>query len=174
MGLCLSVTKKIPGFEGEKLTTVEKIQLFSFTVGHCSIHSRYFAPVIFLVLNFSFWLYHSFNNFSTPSKLSKIRIVSIGTLPPQPCSQSYQINVRIISSGVSALVKKFSSRTFNALAISLVLLSLGVRNPDSYWAMRFAAFPSKCSRSPSSRCVSPLCLRTSLIFSPSFITTSLR
>lgn len=120
--------------------------------------------MIFLVRSLFFWLYHSFKKQPTSSKLSKSRIVSIGTLPPQPCSQSYQINVRIISSGVSALVKKFSSRTFNALAISLVLLSLGVRNPDSYWAMRFAAFPSKCSRSPSSRCVSPLCLRTSLIW----------
>ena len=141
---------------------------------HCSIHSRYSAPVIVLALNFSFWLYHSFNNFSTSSKLSKSRIVSIGTLPPQPCSQSYQIIKRIMSSGVSALVKKFSSRTFNALAMSLVLLSLGVRNPYSYWAMRFAAFPSKCSRSPSSRCVSPRCMRTSLIFSPSFIATPFR
>ena len=91
--------------------------LFSFSVGQCSIHSRYFALVIVLALNFSFWLYHSFNNFSTSSKLSKSRIVSIGTLPPQPCSQSYQINVRIMSSGVSALVKKFSSWTFNALAM---------------------------------------------------------
>lgn len=166
--------KRIPGFEGEKLTTVEKIQLFSFTVGHCSIHSRYFALVIFLAFNFFFCLHHSFKKSPTSSKSSKSKTISMGTHPLQPCSQSYQINVRIISSGVSALVKKFSSRTFNALAISLVLLSLGVRNPDSYWAMRFAAFPSKCSRSPSSRCVSPLCLRTSLIFSPSFITTSFR
>ena len=40
--------------------------------------------------NFSFWLYHSFNNISTSSKLSKSRIASIGTLPPQSCSQSYR------------------------------------------------------------------------------------
>ena len=64
--------------------------LLSFSVGQCSIHSRYSAPVIFLVLNFSFWLYHSFNNISTSSKLSKSRIASIGTLPPQSCSQSYR------------------------------------------------------------------------------------
>ena len=122
-------------------------------MGHCSIHSRYFAFMIFLVLSLFFWLYHSFKKQPTSSKLSKSRIASIGTLPPQSCSQSYQINVRIISSGVSALVKKFSLQTFRTLAISWILSSLGVRNPDSYWAMRFAAFPSKCSRSPSSRCV---------------------
>ena len=80
--------------------------------------------------NFSFWLYHSFNNISTSSKLSKSRIASIGTLPPQSCSQSYQINVRIISSGVSALVKKFSSLTFNAsdvetVATKVILLRAG-------------------------------------------------
>lgn len=124
--------KKIPGFEGEKLTIVEKFQLFSFTVGHCSIHSRYFAFMIFLVLSLFFWLYHSFKKQPTSSKLSKSRIASIGTLPPQSCSQSYQINVRIISSGVSALVKKFSLRTFRTLAISWILSSLGIRNPDSY------------------------------------------
>lgn len=164
--------KKDALFFRKKSSITDEIQSFSLSDGHCSIHSRYFAPVIFLVLNFPFWLYHSFKKQPTSSKSSKSRIVSIGTLPPQPCSQSYQIIKRIMSSGVSALVKKFSSRTFNALAMSLVLLSLGVRNPDSYWAMRFAAFPSKCSRSPSSRCVNPLCLRTSLIFSPSFIATS--
>ena len=92
-----------------KINDAEKFYCFLLLKGHCSIHSRYSAPVIFLVLNFSFWLYHSFNNFSTSSKLSKSRIVSIGTLPPQPCSQSYQIIKRIMSSGVSALVKKFSS-----------------------------------------------------------------
>ena len=31
-----------------------KILLFLLLKGHCSIHSRYSAPVIFLVLNFSF------------------------------------------------------------------------------------------------------------------------
>ena len=100
---CLSVTKKIPGFEGEKLTTVEKIQLFSFTVGHCSIHSRYFALVIFLAFNFFFCLHHSFKKSPTSSKSSKSKTISIGTHPLQPCSQSYQIIKRIMSSGVSAL-----------------------------------------------------------------------
>ena len=54
---CLSVTKKIPYFEREKPTIVEKIY---FSAGHCSIHSRYVAFVIFLALNFFFWVYHSF------------------------------------------------------------------------------------------------------------------
>ena len=37
-----------------------------------------------------FWLYHSFKKQPTSSKLSKSRIASIGTLPPQSCSQSYR------------------------------------------------------------------------------------
>ena len=103
-----------------------------FVVGHCSIHSRYSACVLCPVSSFFLSSYHSFKYLLTFSNSSNSSIIHTRTLPSHPCSQSNQINKRIMSSGVSAFTKKFSSRTFNALAISLARLSLGVRNPDSY------------------------------------------
>ena len=103
-----------------------------FVVGHCSIHSRYSACVLCPVSSFFLSSYHSFKYLLTFSNSSNSSIIHTRTLPSHPCSQSNQINKRIMSSGVSAFTKKFSSRTFNALAISLARLSFGVRNPDSY------------------------------------------
>ena len=97
--------------------------------------------------NFSFWLYHSFNNISTSSKLSKSRIASIGTLPPQSCSQSYR-RLLIYDLKRTLTAKEFSviyALIFKELSVAEIAEKQGISR-QAVNQMKNSAIKKLCSR----------------------------